>query len=59
MSRLVAEQIYDGRMFDPGARAAMAGVEVLSQYATGVVPSRRSDGRGYHGSDKFIIAIAG
>jgi argininosuccinate synthase len=37
MSRLVAEQIYDGRLFDPGARAAMAGVEVLASYATGTV----------------------
>lgn len=37
MSRLVAEQIYDGRLFDPGARAAMAGIEVLAEYATGTV----------------------
>jgi argininosuccinate synthase len=37
MSRLVAEQIYDGRLYDPGARAAMAGIDVLSAYATGTV----------------------
>jgi len=37
MSRLIAEQIYDGRLFDPGARAALAGVEVLAQHATGTV----------------------
>jgi argininosuccinate synthase len=37
MSRLVAEQIYDGRLFDPGARASMAGIEVLAEYATGTV----------------------
>ena len=37
MSRLVAEQVYDGRLFDPGARAAMAGIEVLAQHATGTV----------------------
>jgi len=37
MSRLVAEQVYDGRLFDPGARAAMAGIDVLAEYATGVV----------------------
>lgn len=37
MSRLVAEQIYDGRLFDPGARAALAGIEVLAQHATGTV----------------------
>ncbi len=37
MSRLVAEQIYDGRLYDPGARAAMAGIDVLAEYATGTV----------------------
>jgi argininosuccinate synthase len=37
MSRLVAEQIYDGRLYDPGARASMAGIEVLAEYATGTV----------------------
>lgn len=37
MSRLVAEQIYDGRLFDPGARAALAGIEVLARHATGTV----------------------
>lgn len=37
MSNLVAEQIYDARLFDPGARAAMAGIDVLAEYATGTV----------------------
>lgn len=37
MSRLVAEQIYDARLFDPGGRAAMAGIEVLAAHATGTV----------------------
>jgi argininosuccinate synthase len=37
MSRLVAEQIYDGRLYDPGARAAMSGIEILAGYATGTV----------------------
>lgn len=37
MSRLVAEQIYDGRLYDPGARASMAGIDVLAEYATGTV----------------------
>jgi argininosuccinate synthase len=37
MSRLVAEQIYDGRLYDPGARASLAGIEVLAAYATGTV----------------------
>ena len=37
MSRLIAEQIYDGRLYDPGARAAMAGIDVLAAYGTGTV----------------------
>lgn len=37
MSRLVAEQIYDARLYDPGGRAAMAGIDVLADYATGTV----------------------
>ena len=37
MSRLVAEQIYDARLYDPGGRAAMAGIEVLAAHATGTV----------------------
>jgi argininosuccinate synthase len=37
MARLVAEQIYDARLYDPGGRAAMAGVDVLADHATGTV----------------------
>ena len=37
MSRLVAEQIYDARLFDPGAQAALAGIDVLAKYATATV----------------------
>lgn len=37
MSRFVAEQIYDARLFDPGGRAAMAGIEVFAAHATGTV----------------------
>jgi argininosuccinate synthase len=37
MSRLVAEQVYDARLFDPGARAALAGIEVLADHASGTV----------------------
>jgi len=37
LSRLVAEQIYDGRLFDPCARAAIAGIDVFSHDATGTV----------------------
>ncbi len=37
MSRLIAEQVYDARLFDPGARAALAGIDVLAEYATATV----------------------
>ncbi|MBL4636553.1 MAG: argininosuccinate synthase [Kofleriaceae bacterium] len=50
MSRLVAEQIYDGRLFDPGARAAMAGINVLAEYATGTVDLELYRGHIYFGA---------
>lgn len=37
MSHLIAEQVYDARLFDPGAQAALAGIDVLAQYATATV----------------------
>jgi argininosuccinate synthase len=37
LSKLVADQIYDGRFFDPVTRAAMAAVEVFAAHATGTV----------------------
>jgi len=37
LSRLVADQIYDGRYFDPAVQAARAAIAVLSQHATGTV----------------------
>ncbi len=37
MSRLVADATYDGRLFDPSARAALACIDVLAEPATGVV----------------------
>ena len=37
MSRLIAEQIYDARLYDPGGRAAMAGIDVLAEHASGTV----------------------
>ncbi|MCH9684961.1 MAG: argininosuccinate synthase [Deltaproteobacteria bacterium] len=37
MSRLIAEQVYDARLFDPGARAALAGIDVLAGYASATV----------------------
>ena len=37
LSCLVANQIYDGRYFDPATRGALAGIKVLAASATGVV----------------------
>ncbi len=37
MSRLLADQIYDGRWFDPAARAATACINALAEHATGTV----------------------
>lgn len=37
LSKLVADQIYDGRYFDPATQAAMAAIDVLAQHATGTV----------------------
>jgi argininosuccinate synthase len=37
LSRLVSDQIYDGRLFDPATRAALAAVEALAHVASGRV----------------------
>ncbi len=37
LSRLIAEAIYDARLYDPGARAAMAGIDVFAAHASGTV----------------------
>ncbi len=37
LSKLVADQIYDGRYFDPVTRAARAAIDVLAERATGTV----------------------
>ncbi len=37
LSRLVADQIYDGRYFDPATQAARAAIGVLAAHATGTV----------------------
>jgi argininosuccinate synthase len=37
LSKLVADQIYDGRYFDPVTRAAMAAIDVMTAPATGSV----------------------
>jgi argininosuccinate synthase len=37
MSRIVADAIYDGRLFDPTTRAALAAIDTLVEPATGTV----------------------
>ncbi len=37
LSKLVADQIYDGRYFDPATQAARAAIGVLARHATGSV----------------------
>ena len=37
MSDLVAQQIYDGRLYDPVTQAALAAIDSLAQYAHGTV----------------------
>jgi len=37
LSTLVADQIYDGRYFDPATKAARAAIDVFAQYASGIV----------------------
>ena len=37
LSKLVADQIYDGRYFDPATQAARAAIGVFSQHASGTV----------------------
>ncbi|NLB60182.1 MAG: argininosuccinate synthase, partial [Lentisphaerae bacterium] len=37
LSRLVADQIYDGRYFDPATRAALAAIEELTRSASGTI----------------------
>jgi argininosuccinate synthase len=37
LSKLIADQVYDGRLFDPSTRAAQAAIDVLAASATGTV----------------------
>jgi argininosuccinate synthase len=37
LSALVAQQVYDGRLYDPQTRAALAGIDVLAETASGTV----------------------
>lgn len=37
LSRLIADQIYEARLFDPASRAALAAIDVLAERATATV----------------------
>jgi len=37
LSRLIADQVYDGRLFEPAGQAALAGVNTLTEFAHGTV----------------------
>jgi argininosuccinate synthase len=37
LSSLVADQIYDGRLYEPASRAALAGIDTLTEFSTGTV----------------------
>jgi len=37
LSALVSQQVYSGRYFDPSTTAAMAAIDVMAKFATGVV----------------------
>jgi argininosuccinate synthase len=37
LSRLIAEAVYEARLFDPHAQSAFAGIKALSRFATGTV----------------------
>lgn len=37
LSRLIADEIYDGRLYEPPSRAAMSGVDTLTEFADGTV----------------------
>jgi argininosuccinate synthase len=37
LSSFIADQIYDGRWFDPATRAARAAIDVFAEFATGTV----------------------
>jgi argininosuccinate synthase len=37
LSKIVSDQIYDGRLFDPAPRAALAGIDLLAEKATAVI----------------------
>ncbi|PIE18416.1 MAG: argininosuccinate synthase [Proteobacteria bacterium] len=37
LSRLVADQVYDGRLYEPAGQAALAGIDKLTEFAHGTV----------------------
>ena len=53
LSRLIADQIYDGRMYDPVTQAAFAAVDTFAQYASGEVTVELYKG------NIFFVALKG
>jgi argininosuccinate synthase len=53
LSKLVADQIYDGRYFDPVTRAAMAAIDVMAAPATGTVKL------GLYKGNLFFVGMTG
>jgi argininosuccinate synthase len=51
-SRLVAEATYDGRLYDPAARASLACIDVLGEHASGTVTL------GLYRGNAFVQTIA-
>lgn len=51
LSQNYAQQIYDGRLYDPQARAILAAVDVLAEYATATVEL------GLYKGNVFFIAL--
>ena len=53
LSKLVADQIYDGRYFDPATQAARAAIGVLSRHASGTVRV------GLYKGNVFFLSLTG
>lgn len=57
MSIFIADQIYDGRYFDPSTRAARAAIDVFAEFATGTVSVGLYKGNIYFESMTDVPAI--
>ncbi len=50
LSRVIAEDIYDGRLFEPAAQGALAGIDHITKFGTGTVGLRLYKGNVYFSS---------